>query len=114
MNLERASRNLEGVTLVASTHLEPYDLLRHDRLMLSREAAVRLSRALSAVKSESEAPIQIEPAPRVKPEASEPAKEKAVPVKAKPQAAPKAAKKAAPAKAEAKEKPKAKPKAKKE
>jgi len=114
VNLERASRNLEGVTLVASTHLEAYDLLRHDRLMLSREAAVRLSRALSAVKSESEAPIQIELAPRVKAEASEGPKPKAAPVKAKPQAAPKAAKKAAPAKAEAKEKPKAKPKAKKE
>ena len=114
VNLERASRNLEGVTLVASTHLEPYDLLRHDRLMLSREAAVRLSRALSAVKSESEAPIQIEPAPRVKAEAGEGAKEKAAPAKAKPQTAPKTARKAAPAKAEAKEKPKAKPKAKKE
>ena len=114
VNLERASRNLEGVTLVASTHLEPYDLLRHDRLMLSREAAVRLSRALSAVKNESEAPVQIEPAPAVKAEASEPAKPKAAPAKAKPQAAPKAAKKAAPAKAEEKEKPKAKPKAKKE
>jgi large subunit ribosomal protein L4 len=114
VNLERASRNLEGVTLVASTHLEPYDLLRHDRLMLSREAAVRLSRALSAVKSESEAPIQIEPAPRVKAEASEGTKQKAAPAKAKPQAAPKSAKKVAPAKAEAKEKPKAKPKAKKE
>ena len=42
VNLERASRNLEGVTLVPTTALEPYDLLRHDRLMLSREAAVRV------------------------------------------------------------------------
>jgi large subunit ribosomal protein L4 len=50
-NLERASRNIEGVTLVASYQLEPYDLLRHDRLVLSREAAERLSHALSATKS---------------------------------------------------------------
>src|ERR1700690_2253416 len=111
VNLERASRNLDGVTLVASTHLEPYDLLRHDRLMLSREAAVRLSRSLSATKSDSEAPIQIEPAPAVKAEASEGSEKKVAPAKAK--VAPKAAKKAAPAKAEKKEKPKAKPKAKK-
>ncbi len=118
VNLERASRNLEGVTLVASTHLEPYDLLRHDRLMLSREAAVRLSRALSATRSESDDTVQIEPAPAVKAEAGEGAKEKAAPAKTKASsAAPKAARKAAPAKAEKagkKEKPKAKPKAKKD
>jgi large subunit ribosomal protein L4 len=51
VNLERASRNMEGVTLVAASGLETYDLMRHDRLMLSREAAVRLSRALSPTKS---------------------------------------------------------------
>jgi Ribosomal protein L4/L1 family len=51
LNLERASRNLEGVTLVASTALGPYDLMRHDHLMLSREAAVKLSRALSVEKT---------------------------------------------------------------
>jgi len=111
VNLERASRNLDGVTLVPSTHLEPYDLLRHDRLMLSREAAVRLSRALSALRNASEAPVQIEPAPAVKAESVDGGKEKTVPAKAK---TAKAAKKAAPAKAETKEKPKAKPKAKKE
>jgi len=117
LNLERASRNLDGVTLVAGTRLEPYDLLRHDRLMLSREAAVRLSRSLSAVKTESDVPVQIEPAPVVKAEGSEGLKAKAAPAKARAQAAPKAAKKTAPAKAEKaakKEKPKAKPKAKKE
>jgi large subunit ribosomal protein L4 len=63
LNLERASRNLEGVTLVPATALEAYDLLRHDRLMLSREAAAKLSRALSATKPE--APVRIEPAPAV-------------------------------------------------
>jgi large subunit ribosomal protein L4 len=55
VNLERASRNIEGVSLVPATALEAYDLLRHDRLMLSREAAVRLSRALSVSKDEAPA-----------------------------------------------------------
>jgi large subunit ribosomal protein L4 len=66
LNLERASRNLEGVTLVPATGLEPYDLLRHDRLVLSREAAAKISRALSATKPE--APVQIEPAPAAAPQ----------------------------------------------
>jgi large subunit ribosomal protein L4 len=68
LNLERASRNLEGVSLVPATALDPYDLLRHDRLMLSREAAAKLSRALSATKPD--VPVEIEPAqgtPRDKP-----------------------------------------------
>jgi large subunit ribosomal protein L4 len=60
LNLERASRNLEGVSLVPATALEAYDLLRHDHLMLSREAAAKLSRALSATRPE--VPVQIEPA----------------------------------------------------
>jgi large subunit ribosomal protein L4 len=45
-NLELASRNLEGVKLVAPQSLQPYDLLRHDRLVLSKEAAIRLGAAL--------------------------------------------------------------------
>jgi large subunit ribosomal protein L4 len=122
VNLERASRNLDGVTLVPSTSLEPYDLMRHDRLMLSREAALRLSRALSAEKSEASGEtVQIESAPAA---AAQPAGESraksAASVKSseapKPAKAP--AKSAAPRKkepaAEKKEKPKAKPKAKKE
>jgi large subunit ribosomal protein L4 len=60
LNLERASRNLEGVTLVPATGLEPYDLLRHDRLVMSREAAAKIGRALSA--TGLEVPVQIEPA----------------------------------------------------
>ena len=105
VNLERASGNLEGVTLMPATAVGPYDLLRHDRLMLSRDAAVRLSRALSAEKS-GEAPAAVGAAE------SAPAK-KAAPVKAaaKKDAAPKAAKKPA---AEKKDKPKTKPKAKKD
>jgi large subunit ribosomal protein L4 len=103
LNLERASRNLAGVTLVPATALEPYDLLRHDRLMLSREAAAKLSRALSATKPE--VPVQIESAPAAP--AKKAASEKGAEAKA---AATKGAKKSAAAK---KEKPKAKPKGKK-
>ncbi|MGB0035242.1 MAG: 50S ribosomal protein L4 [Candidatus Acidiferrales bacterium] len=114
LNLERASRNLDGVTLVPATALEPYDLLRHELLMLSREAAVKLSRSLSATRP-GEPPVQIEPAPRVaaKKEAPGKAAEKpsAAKAPAKAEAAAKAAKKPA---GEKKEKPKAKPKAKKE
>ncbi|HTW23416.1 MAG TPA: 50S ribosomal protein L4 [Candidatus Baltobacteraceae bacterium] len=107
VNLERASRNIEGVTLVPATALATYDLMRHDRLMLSREAAVRLSRALSAEKSGEVATEEAAPA---KNEASA-EKVKAAPAKAaaKKAAAPHAAKKPAAAK-----KPKAAPKAKKE
>jgi large subunit ribosomal protein L4 len=105
VNLERASRNLEGVTLVPATKLEPYDLLRHDRLMLSREAAVKLSRALSATKPET--PVQIESAPAAPPKKAPAGK----PAVAMAETAAKAAKKPA---AKEKSKPKAKPKAKKE
>jgi large subunit ribosomal protein L4 len=45
-NLELASRNLEGVKLVAPSALQPYDLMRHSRVMLSRDAALRLVRSL--------------------------------------------------------------------
>ena len=99
VNLERASRNLEGVTLLSTALLGAYDLMRHDRLMLSREAAEKLSRALSTVKSD-------EPEAPGAPEAAA-AEKKAAPVKAhaKKEAAPKKAKKPAAARS-------AKPKAK--
>jgi large subunit ribosomal protein L4 len=100
LNLERASRNIEGLTLVPTTALEPYDLLRHDRLMLSREAAVKLSRALSATKPET--PVQIEAAP------PSPSKKVASEKPAKTEAAAKTAKKPAAKKDAAKAKPKAK------
>jgi large subunit ribosomal protein L4 len=45
-NLELASRNLEGVKLVAPHALQPYDLLRHDRLVLSKDAAAHLGTTL--------------------------------------------------------------------
>jgi len=101
VNLERASRNLDGVSLVPATALEPYDLLRHDRLMLSREAAAKLSRALSATKPE--APVQIAPAP-----ASGEASGEAVETKPAAKAASKTRKKPAAKKAKAKAKPKGK------
>jgi large subunit ribosomal protein L4 len=117
VNLERASRNIEGVTLVAATGLETYDLMRHDRLMLSREAAVRLSRALSASKSaEAPAPATAAAAPATKPAAASGPAKAAPQAEAKKKAAPKAAKPAAAKKAAAKPaaEKKAKPKAKKD
>ncbi len=42
------------------TALEPYDLLRHEHVMLSREAVAKLSRSLSSTRPE--VPVQIEPA----------------------------------------------------
>jgi large subunit ribosomal protein L4 len=112
LNLERASRNLDGVTLLPPSGLEPYHLLKHDRLMLSREAAERLGRTLSLVKSD--APVQIQEAapsaPAKKASKEESVEKLAVKAAAKPKAAAKAAKKPA----AKKEKPKAKPKAKKE
>jgi large subunit ribosomal protein L4 len=83
-NLELASRNLEGVKLVAPHALQPYDLLRHDHLVLSKEAAVRLGTTLgprtAAPASEI---VNIEPAqPAETPKAAKPAaKKKAAPVK---------------------------------
>jgi large subunit ribosomal protein L4 len=107
-NLGKASRNLAGVKLVQTIALEPYDLLRHERLMISRPAAEKLSRSLAVTKRpRPDAPVQIAgataaPAPKreAKPKAEKAAK------------APKAAK-AAP-KAKAKAKAAAKPKGKKE
>jgi len=100
LNLERASRNLEGVTLVKSTALKPYDLMRHDHLMLSREAAVKLSRALSLTRSDEPSPAAV--AVESRPAAVEkPAPAKSAKTASKSSVAKKAAKT---------EKPKAKPK----
>jgi large subunit ribosomal protein L4 len=93
-NLELASRNLEGVKLVAPHALQPYDLLRHDHLVLSKEAAVRLGTTLG---------------PRVATPVSEIVKIEAAPAAETAKAAkPAAKKKAAPAKKAAAKKPKAK------
>jgi hypothetical protein len=96
-NLELASRNLEGVKLVAPHALQPYDLLRHDRLFLSKDAAVRLGETLGF------GPRTASPAPDVV------AIEAARPAKA---AKPAAEAKKAPAKKAAAKKPAAKAKSK--
>src|SRR5260370_41165036 len=49
-NLERASRNIEGVTLSAPSGLQPYDVLKHDLLLLSKDAVMRLSHSLDPEK----------------------------------------------------------------
>jgi large subunit ribosomal protein L4 len=71
-NLELASRNLDGVKLTASNALQPYDVLRHDRLVVSKDAAARLVRALDPNHESVEAPHveAIAPAPAAKKEAA--------------------------------------------
>ena len=46
-NLSLGSRNLPGVTLVPSRDVTVYDLLGHDRILISEDAAKKLSEALS-------------------------------------------------------------------
>jgi large subunit ribosomal protein L4 len=64
-NLELASRNLDGVKLSATNVLQPYDVLRHDRLVVSKDAAARLVRALDPDRQPAETPHveSIAPAP---------------------------------------------------
>jgi len=83
-NLELASRNLEGVKLVAPHALQPYDLLRHDRLFLSKDAAVRLGETLgprSAVPVTDVVTIEPAPAPEAPKAAKAAAKTKKAPAK---------------------------------
>jgi large subunit ribosomal protein L4 len=47
-NLELASRNLEGVKVIAPSALQPYDVLRHDRVLLSQHTALHLGRSLGS------------------------------------------------------------------
>jgi large subunit ribosomal protein L4 len=109
VNLERASRNLEGVKLVRATAIEPYDLMRHEAVLLSREVAEKLSRGLSetAVAGEAAKPVQIRPAPEKKEKAE------AAPAKHEAKAAAKPAAKKSSKKPAAEKKSKAKPKGKK-
>ena len=46
-NLELATRNIPGVKLVATKDLTTYDVLRHKHLLLSEQAARKLSEALA-------------------------------------------------------------------
>jgi large subunit ribosomal protein L4 len=103
-NLERASRNLEGVKLVVTTALQPYDLMRHERLMLTKEAAMRLSRSLTSKAAKAAgAPVQIEGATPTKAAAkAHPAEKAAKAEKAAPHVKKKTAKPRAAAKPKAK------------
>lgn len=87
-NLELASRNLAGVMLSAPNALQPYEVLKHDRLVLSKDAVARLVRSLDPEKK----PIEV---PDVETIAAAPVKKEAA---AKKPAAKKAAKPAAKAK----------------
>ncbi len=88
-NLELASRNIEGVKLAAPSVLQPYDVLRHDLLVLSKDAAARLSHSLDPEKKAIVVPDVQTIAP-----AAKPGKKKAAPKAAarKPAAGKKAAK----------------------
>jgi large subunit ribosomal protein L4 len=99
-NLELASRNIEGVTLAAPNVLQPYDVLKHDLLVLSKDAVARLSHSLDPEKKPVIVPDVATIAPAAKP--AKPVKKEAAPKAAakKPAAAKKAAK---PAKKKGKE-----------
>ena len=98
-NLELASRNLEGVKLVTPKALQAYDLLRHERLMLSKDTAVQLGRTLGSAGGSATGSA---PAPAAT-AASEPGQAKpAADGNRKPARAGKAVKPRAPRKAQAK------------
>ncbi len=114
VNLERASRNIEGVKLVRTTAIQPYDLLRHEALVLSREAAEKLSRGLSEMHDGGDSQtVQIEHAAKSEKPAE---KHAAKPGRAKHEAKPAAKKhaKKSEKKPAAKKHAKAKPKSKKD
>jgi large subunit ribosomal protein L4 len=71
-NLELASRNMDGVKLTGSNALQPYDVLRHDRVVVSKDAVARLVRALDPNHESVQAPHveSIAPAPAAKKEAA--------------------------------------------
>ena len=71
-NLELASRNLENVKLSATNTLQPYDVLKHDRVLVSKEAVARLLRTLDpGYKPDTPQVETIAPAPAAK-KAAEP------------------------------------------
>jgi hypothetical protein len=96
-NLELASRNVQGVTLSAPSGLQPYDVLKHDLLLLSKDAVARLSHSLDPEKK----PVVVPDVETIAP-AAKPVKKEAAPKAAakKPAAAKKAGK---PAKKKGKE-----------
>jgi large subunit ribosomal protein L4 len=96
-NLELASRNVAGVKLSAPNVLQPYDVLKHDLLVLSKDAIARLSHSLDPEKK----PVAVPDVQTIAPAPKTPKKEAAPKAAAKkPAAAKKAAK---PVKKKAKE-----------
>ena len=92
-NLELASRNMEGVKLSATNTLQAYDVLRHDRLLLSKDAVARLVRTLDPAHESVVAPHveSIAPAPAAAPKKEVAPKAKAEKATKKPAAAKKPA-----------------------
>ncbi|HEX2661712.1 MAG TPA: 50S ribosomal protein L4 [Candidatus Acidoferrum sp.] len=66
-NLELASRNIAGVKLAAPNVLEPYDVLKHDLVLLSKDAAARLNHSLDPEKRPVVVPDVAAIAPAAKP-----------------------------------------------
>jgi large subunit ribosomal protein L4 len=66
-NLELASRNIEGVKLAATNVLQPYDVLKHDLVLLSKDAAARLNHSLDPEKKPVVVPDVAMIAPAAKP-----------------------------------------------
>ena len=66
-NLELASRNIEGVKLAAPNILQPYDVLKHDLVLLSKDAATRLNHSLDPEKKPVVVPDVATIAPAAKP-----------------------------------------------
>src|SRR5271168_796838 len=88
-NLELASRNLDGVKLSTSNVLQPYDVLRHDRVVVSKDAAARLIRTLDPNYDRATAPQveSIAPAPAAAPKKEAAPKAASKPAAKKPAAA---------------------------
>src|SRR5260370_41154688 len=85
-NLERASRNIQGVTLSAPSVLQPYDGLKHDLLLLSKAAVMRVSHPPDPEKRPAALPHLA-----TNPPAAHPAKKAAAPKPATKQPPPKQA-----------------------
>src|SRR5216110_293770 len=66
-NLELASRNIEGVKLAAPNVLQPYDVLKHDLVLLSKDAAARLNHSLDPERKPMVVPDVATIAPAAKP-----------------------------------------------
>ena len=86
-NLELASRNIAGVKLSAPNALQPYDVLKHDLVLLSKDAAARLNHSLDPENK----PVVVPDVAAIAP-AAKPAKKEAAPKAAKKRTRKKAAK----------------------